>query len=121
MPNISLAALENKVRLIQEASGERFAEIELNLTVREVRLTADPRAVARQLLNDWSSAPERFADVDGLSEDDVLDSPYMAIGSVDQIVEQLEIVRERWGFAYLEFSSTDAEAVAPIMEQLNGR
>ena len=45
----------------------------------------------------------------------------MAIGSVEQIVEQLEIARERWGFSYLEVSSTDAEAVAPIMERLNGR
>jgi probable F420-dependent oxidoreductase len=121
MPNISLAALEKKVRCIQEAAGERFGQIELNLTVREVRLTADRRAVARQLLNEWAAIPRLFADVDQLSEEDVLDSPYMAIGSVDQIVEQLEFARERWGFAYLEFSSTDAEAVAPIMEQLKGR
>ena len=42
-------------------------------------------------------------------------------GSVEQIVTQLEIARERWGFAYLEVSSTDAEAVAPLMERLNGR
>ena len=47
--------------------------------------------------------------------------PHMAIGSVEQIVEQLEVARERWGFSYLEVSSTDAEAVAPIMERLNGR
>ena len=56
-----------------------------------------------------------------VSEDDVLDSPHVAIGSVDQIVEQLEMARERWAFNYLEVSSTDAEAVAPIMERLNGR
>ena len=121
MPNISVAAVENKVHRIQEAAGDRLEQIELNMTVRDVRLTHDRRAAARQLLNEWASVPERLADVDQLSEDDILDSPHMAIGSVEQIVEQLEIARERWGFSYLEVSSTDAEAVAPIMERLNGR
>jgi hypothetical protein len=59
--------------------------------------------------------------VDQLTVEDVLDSPHMAIGTVEQIVEQLEVARERWGIAYVEVSSTDSEAVAPIMERLNGR
>jgi hypothetical protein len=121
MPNISLAAVEDKVRCIRDGAGDRFDQIELNMTVRDVRLTTDRRATARQLLNEWASVPERLANVDQVSEDDVLDSPHVAIGSVDQIVEQLEMARERWGSAYLEVSSTDAEAVAPIMERLNGR
>ena len=121
MPNISLAAVEHKIRRIREAAGDRFDQIELNMTMRDVRLTTDRRATARQLLSEWASVPQRLAYVDQVSEDDVLDSPHVAIGSVDQIVEQLEMARERWGFAYLEVSSTDAEAVAPIMERLNGR
>ena len=121
MPNIALPAVENKVRCIREAAGDRFDQIELNMTVRDVRLTTDRRAAARQLLTEWASIPGVLANVDQVSEDDVLDSPHVAIGSVDQIVEQLEMARERWGFNYLEVSSTDAEAVAPIMERLNGR
>jgi len=121
MPNISLAAVENKLRRIHESAGDRFDQIELNMTLRDVRLTTDRRATARQLLNEWASVPERLANVDQVSEDDVLDSPHVAIGTVAQIVEQLEMARERWGFNYLEVSSTDAEPVAPIMAQLNGR
>ena len=121
MPNISLSAVENKVRRIRDAAGDRFDQIELNMTVRDVRLTTDRRATARQLLNEWASVPHFLANVDQVSEDDVLDSPHVAIGSIDEVVEQLEVARERWGFAYLEVSSTDAEAVAPIMERLNGR
>jgi hypothetical protein len=73
------------------------------------------------LLAEWASAPRRYANVEQLTEDDLLESPYLAIGSVQEIVEQLESSRERWGFAYLEVSSTDAEAVAPVMERLKGR
>ena len=72
-------------------------------------------------MSPWSRLPARYANVDQMSEQDVLDSPHMAIGTVEQIVEQLEIARERWGFAYLEVSSSDFDAVAPILERLNGR
>jgi probable F420-dependent oxidoreductase len=121
MPNIRLAAVEDKVRRIREAAGDRFDQIELNMTVRDVRLANDRRVAARELLEAWSSAPSRLANVDQLTADDVLDSPHIAIGTVEQIVEQFEISRERWGFNYLEVSSTDSDAVAPIMQQLNGR
>jgi len=121
MANIALAAVEHKVESIRASAGERFSEIELNMTVRELRLTDDRRGTARELLNAWAGLPNRYANVDLLTEDDVLDSPHMAIGTVQQIVEQFEIARERWGFAYQEVSSTDAESVEPIMQRLNGR
>jgi hypothetical protein len=121
MSNISLSAVERKVRHIRDAAGDRFDQIELNMTVRELRLTQDRAATARELLNGWARLPARYANVEQLTEQDVLDSPHMAIGTVGQIVEQFEIARERWGFAYLEVSSSDAEAVAPVMEKLNGR
>jgi hypothetical protein len=121
MPNISLAAVENKVRCIQEAAGDRFDQIELNMTVRDVRVTDDRRAAARALLAEWASTPARLANVEQLTEDDVLDSPHVVVGSVQQIVGQLEAARERWGFSYIEVSSSDAEAIAPVLERLNGR
>jgi probable F420-dependent oxidoreductase len=121
MPNISLQAVENKVRCIKEAAAARFADIELNMTIREVRITADRRAMARQLLNEWTAQSRLLTNVEQVSEQDVLDSPHIAIGSVEEIIEQLEVSRERWGFSYLEVSSTDAEAVQPVLERLNGR
>lgn len=121
MSNIKLAAVEDKVRYVRDAAGERFPDIELNMTVRELRLTDDRARVARDLLSQWSKTPERYASLDELTEDDVLDSPHMAIGTVEQIVEQFEVARERWGFNYLEVSSTDAESVAPVLKQLAGR
>jgi probable F420-dependent oxidoreductase len=121
MSNIRLVAVEDKVRRIRDAAGERFDQIELNMTVRELRLCNDRRAVAQELLNNWSTLPARYANVEQLTEDDILESPHMAIGTVEQIVEQLEIARERWGFSYLEVSSTDSDAVAPVMAHLNGR
>jgi Raf kinase inhibitor-like YbhB/YbcL family protein len=121
MPNIRLADVENKVRAIKEAAGSRFDQIELNMTVRDVRVTNDRRAAAQALIDEWAALPNRHANVEHVTVDDVLDSPPEAIGTVQQIIEQFEAARERWGFAYLEVSSTDAEDIAPIMAALVGR
>jgi probable F420-dependent oxidoreductase len=120
MPNISLAAVDDKVRHIREAAGDRFDQIQLNVTMRELRVTQDRGAAARELLNRWSAAPG-MANVEQLSEEDVLESPFVAIGTVEQIVEQFEMARERWGFAFLEIYNSDFDTVGPIIERLNGR
>ena len=111
MPHLTLAAVESKVGWIREAAGDRFDQIELNMTVRDVRVTDDRPAAARQMLAEWARMPF-LANVDQLTEDDVLSSPHVALGTVDQIVAQFEAARERWGFSYLEVSSSDADAVA---------
>jgi probable F420-dependent oxidoreductase len=120
MPNIRLAAVENKLRFICEAAEDRFDDIELNMTVRDVRVTDDRRAAACALLDEWSRS-RMLAYVEDVTVDDILSSPHEAIGTVQQIVEQFEVARERWGIAYLEVSSTDHEAIAPIMAALAGR
>jgi hypothetical protein len=121
MPKISRATVDNKVGYIREAAGDRFGQIELNMTMRDVRLTDDRPATARQLLAEWAGSPGFLANVEQISVDDVLDSPHVAIGTVEQIVEQLEAARERWGFTYLEVSSSDADAIAPVLSRLAGR
>jgi len=121
MPKISRAIVDQKVGYIRAAAADRFDQIELNMTMRDVRLTDDRPATARQLLAEWASVPDRLANVDQLTEDDVLNSPHVAIGTAEQIVEQLEAARERWGFAYLEVSSSDAEAIAAVLPRLAGR
>jgi probable F420-dependent oxidoreductase len=121
MPKLSRETVDDKVRYIREAAGDRFNQIELNMTLRDVRLTDDRAATARQLLAEWASVPDRLANVDQLTVDDVLHSPHVAIGTAQQIVEQFEDARERWGFTYLEVSSSDADAIAVVLPRLSGR
>ena len=119
--NMTLAAVENKLRWIREAAGDRFGQIELNMTIRELRIVEDRRAAARAILEGWRAPGSRMARVDELTEDAILESPYFALGTVDQIVEQIEANRERWGFSYLQVEGRDVEAFAPIKERLDGR
>jgi probable F420-dependent oxidoreductase len=121
LANMTLEAVEGKLRNIQQAAADRDGQVELNMTIHFVRVTPDREAAATELVSEWAAVNGRFANVDQVSLEDVLASPHMAIGTVEQIVEQFEIARERWGVNYIEVTSTDAKAVAPVMERLNGR
>src|SRR5207237_3556432 len=86
------AVVDERVRLVREAAGARFERLELNALVQRV-IVADDRCRAAEELaaGRWST----------LTPDEVLASPYVLIGTVDQMVDDLRGRRERWGFSYV--------------------
>jgi hypothetical protein len=71
----------------------------------------DRRRAAEELARRWSQ----------LSPDEILESPYVLIGTADQIIEDLQARRERWGISYLTIFEPYARAFAPVVAQLAGR
>ena len=105
----SAAATKEKIGWIREAAGARLGDIELNVTVFVSVVTDDRPGMA-----------ERVAPGFGLTPDDVLDSPHVLIGTVDQIVEDLQRRREEYGFSYVVFSGDVFEQMAPVVKRLAG-
>lgn len=104
------AATEDKLRWIREAAGARFDQIELNVTVFVAAVTDDRAKFA-----------ERLAPGYGMPADQVLESPHVLAGTVDQIVQTLQERRERYGFSYVAFSGDLFEQMAPVVAKLAGR
>ena len=100
-----LEDIDAKVDHVRNAAGQRFADLELNVLVQEVRLTDDRDAAIDEVA--------RRVDVDPKAMDT---APFVLIGSPSQIVEQLHRARERWGFSY--FVTRNAEATATIIEAI---
>ncbi len=98
------AAVDERIALIRETAGERFADIELNVLVQAVVATDDREKVASEL------AP-RF----GLPIEVLLETPYVLIGSQAEIAGQLRANRERWGISYISTFWPNAEALAPVI------
>ena len=119
--NMKVASVENKLRWIREAAGDRYDQIELNMTLRFVRIAEDRQAAAHEILAAWRGPGSRVGRADELEADDILESPYFALGTVEQIVEQLLTARERWGFSYIQVGGEDIDAFAPVMEKLVAR
>lgn len=106
------AAVDERVRLVREAAGkERYAFLELNALVQRVIVTEDRYAAAEELALRWSA----------LSADDILQSPYLLVGTVDQMVEDLELRRQRWGISYYGIHEPYLDEFAPVVARLAGK
>ena len=103
------AATTQKIAWVREAAGDRFADIELNVIVSDVHVTDDRAGTA-----------ERVGAQYGLTPEDVLESPQILIGSVDEMVERLQERRERYGFSYIVVAEPNMEALAPVVARLTG-
>jgi probable F420-dependent oxidoreductase len=106
------AAVDQRVRLVREAAGEhRYARIELNALVQRVIVTEDRHAAAEELTGRW---PE-------LSVDDILQTPYLLIGTVEQMIEGLQARRQRWGISYYAVHEPYLDDLAPVVARLAGK
>ena len=105
------AGVEERIRLVREVAGDRFDRIELNALVQRVVVTDDRRREAKELASQWHQ----------LSPDEILESPYVLIGSVGRLAEDLQRRRERWGISYYTIFEPYVDAFAPIAARLAGR
>jgi probable F420-dependent oxidoreductase len=98
--------LDETVAHVRAMAGTRWPSLELNVLVQAVVVTDDRRAAA-----------EDVADrVPGLSMEDALTTPFLALGTYDEIAQHLVMCRTRWGISY--FSVRDGVAFAPVIERL---
>ena len=113
-------AFDEKVRWIHEAAGERSAELELNTLIQHVRVTDNRHQGVEEILAAYASWPSDLVVNVPRSTEEILEAPYCLIGTVTQIVEQLQERRERYGISYITVHGGFTEALAPVIERLAG-
>ncbi len=104
-------ALNEKVGWVRQAAGDRFDSLELNILVAEVVVTEDRAQVAQFIAA--AMAPNMGATVE-----QVLQVPYVLIGTVDQICEDLLARRDQYGISYVTVFEKNMEALAPVIARL---
>ncbi|MGI9578839.1 MAG: TIGR03621 family F420-dependent LLM class oxidoreductase [Microthrixaceae bacterium] len=108
-PTSTAAATDSKLAWIREAAGERFANIELGTRIHLAFVTD-----ARDQTYDELSGGF------GLSAEAAKGSPHALVGTVDQIVEDLEERRERFGISNIGLSASAIDDLAPVIARLAG-
>ena len=103
-----------KIGWVREAAGARFDALELGMLAGELLVTDDRRGAARE------SLARRKLPSDDAAIDRWLDSPPNFIGSVDEIVDLMQMRRERFGFSYISMFEP-MERCLPVVERLAGR
>jgi probable F420-dependent oxidoreductase len=110
------AILDRQVDWVREAAGERFDRLELDVIAHAVAVTDNPHAAAEAITRNHLYGP----DAAGLTPEQVLGSPDYLVGTVDQIVEQLRLQRQRYGIARITVYQRDLDAFAPVVARLAG-
>ena len=100
-----------RVRLVRETAGDRYDRIELSALVQRVVVTEARRKADGELAERWRS----------LTVDEILQSPYALVGTVDELVADLKARRERWGISYYVVFEPAVDALAPVVTRLAGR
>jgi probable F420-dependent oxidoreductase len=102
-------ATDEKLGWIRDAAGERLERIELSVTIFLANITDDRESVASVM-----------AAGIGVEAKDILAMPHFLIGTVDEVVEDVQARRERYGISYVIVPGEAAESFAPVVARLAG-
>lgn len=102
-------ATDRKIGWIRAAAGDRLPELELQVRIHLVSVTADAGALVEALAGGF-----------GLSLDEAKGTPHGLIGTVDEICDALVERRERWGLSYIGVPKDGVDALAPVVARLAG-
>jgi len=105
-----------KIGWVRAAAGDRFDEIEICTypPLDPVTITTDRRARAREVADRLRAGLQVE-----VTEDEVLDSPHIFLGTVDELVEKCLSLRERFGISNVMVRA-QIEEFAPVVERLAG-
>jgi probable F420-dependent oxidoreductase len=109
LSDLPSSVVDGKIAHVREAAGDRFNAVELHALIQRVIVTDDRQREVEAIGARWDIG----ADVAG-------DSPYLLIGTVDEIADTVRAHRERFGFSYLTVFERDMDAFAPVVARLAG-
>lgn len=104
------ASFEEKLSWVRSAATDRPRSPELNTLVQTVKVSGDRVAAARELAKEWS-----------VDEELVLDSPYVLIGTVEEVANAVWNMRERHGVSYISVFEDQLDRFAGIFELVRAR
>ncbi|QPP07375.1 TIGR03621 family F420-dependent LLM class oxidoreductase [Streptomyces bathyalis] len=105
----SAAEADDRVRYVRERAGARAESIEWHALAQAVVVTDDRREEAERLL-------ERFGQA--MSPEELLECPFVFVGTVEEMAEQVMRNRQRYGFTHYTVLGPYAEAFAPVVARV---
>jgi probable F420-dependent oxidoreductase len=97
--------LDDTITWMQKQAGERWASLEIHALVQALVITDDRTRVATDI-----------AARTAMNTSDILSTPFLCLGTREEIAVHLFACRERWGINY--YTVRELEAFVPVMELL---
>jgi probable F420-dependent oxidoreductase len=109
LAEMTVAGLREKVEAIRAIAPGRFDQIEFNSLTQVLNVTDERQGAIEKLSEEWEQDPTNWQD-----------SPFLLIGSVDQIADDIRRYREELGFTYYVLRDFMMDDFAPILAKLKG-
>ncbi|RVW01226.1 TIGR03621 family F420-dependent LLM class oxidoreductase [Rhodococcus xishaensis] len=103
------AETDERIRFTREQAGGRAAQLEWQALVQAVVETDDRTAAAAELAAGFGGL---------ISPEDVLDTPFVLLGTYDEMARQILTNRERYGFTHYTVHEPHAAAFAPVISRV---
>lgn len=100
-------SVDDKVELVREAAGDRFDDLELHVMSFAVSITSKR-----------AERTEQIAQLLSIDPGSIADSPYVLVGSPEEIADDLRRYRERWGITYYTVMGDVAERFGAVVAEL---
>jgi probable F420-dependent oxidoreductase len=108
-PDASPDRTRQKVAWVREAAAERYDDLELNALIGFVMITDDAVGIA-----------EAMAPHFGVEPADALHVPLALLGTLDEMVTELEWRRQEYGISYWSIEADSWEELGPVVSTLSG-
>jgi probable F420-dependent oxidoreductase len=89
LTHFTASGLSERIELVRSEAGDRVGDLRYQALLQHVEVTDDREAAAARLVETWEDI--------GLDEATVLDSPFLLLGTVDEMAADLRARTERWG------------------------
>ncbi len=100
---------DTKVGAIRDAAGAHFDSLVLQTRIHMVLITDDRDSLLESLAPGFALTPAEAAEM-----------PHVLVGTVDQMCDDIQRWRDRWGISYVTWSADAVETMAPVVERLSG-
>ncbi len=105
------SAVHEDVAAVRATAGDRLPDLEFQALVQAVVVTDEARSTAETI-----SATH----LPSLTPDDILETPYLMVGSTTQLVDKVLAAREQWGISHYTVRREALGQLEPVIEQLTG-
>lgn len=105
----SAAEADERVRFARDCAGKRADQIEWHALTQVVRVTGDRRAAAADLAEQYHRT---------VTAEDILVNPFLFVGTIDEIAEQIIRNRDRYGFTYYTVHEPYLDDFAPVIARV---
>jgi probable F420-dependent oxidoreductase len=103
------AEADEQVRYFASMAGDREPEIERNAFILGVEVTENRRQAAESAREDFGAY---------LSVEEMLECPFLFLGTEEEIARQIIESRERYGFSYFTVQRPHMEVLGPILKRV---